>query len=213
MPRVIQISVDGLRSGDATRDLQTLIDAGLAPNFARLQATGAWTFGARTDPNHTNTLPNHSTMLTGRPVEDASGAPGHRYRYNDDPEDVPGGVVPIANLSTLHTSAAEYIPSVYNVAHDNGLSTALYASKSKFSLHDASYDGVDQPGDPVYENDPLARDRVGIDNGADKIDRTVIEGDTAVMIDRFLADAAAGGLPDYSFIHFNDPDSAGHDMG
>lgn len=213
-PAIIHISIDGLRSGDPTRNLQGLIDRGEAPAFARLQREGLWTHNARTDALHTNTLPNHTTMLTGRPVEDVQNlAPGHRYRWNDDPEDVPtsGVPVPAANLSTLHTSAGEYVHSVFNVASDAGLTTALYASKSKFSLYDQSYDGVDQAGDPAFEQQ--GADRNGGDDGLDKIDRFVFESDIAAMTDRFLADVAARGLWDYTFLHYRSPDSAGHANG
>ena len=132
-------------TGDDTRNLQTLIDMGLAPNFARLQAEGAWTHQARNDVTLTITLPNHTSMLTGRPVLDAGSAQGHGYVNNTDPDDIPDIPVPGLNLSTVHTAAGEYVPSVFNVVHDAGLSTAMYASKTKFSLYDASYDGVDQP--------------------------------------------------------------------
>lgn len=212
-PNVIYISVDGLRSGDATANLQMLIDAGLAPAFARLQAEGASTFGARTDPLWTITIPNHATMVTGRPVEDVSGAEGHGYRWNSDAEDIPDTPIPGVNVSTLHTSAGEYVPSIFNVAHDNGLTTALYATKTKFSLFDESYDGIDQAGDPVFENDPLARDTIGEDNGADKIDRYFQNGSSEVMVDRIIADAATEGLANLTFVHIDDPDSAGHDTG
>lgn len=213
-PVIIHISVDGLRSGDPTRDLQGLIDRGEAPAFAQLQREGLWTHNARTDAVHTNTIPNHSTMLTGRPVEDVQNvAPGHRYRWNSDPENVPTSGVPApgVNLSTLHTNAGEYVHSVFNVASDAGLSTALYASKSKFSLYDASYDGVDEAGDPPFEQQGADRD--GEDDGPDKIDHFVYEGDIRVMTDRFLADIAARGIWDYSFLHFRAPDSAGHGNG
>src|SRR4051812_42794166 len=42
---VIHISVDGLNSAV----LQTLIDAGKAPNFKRFEDEGAWTLNARAD--------------------------------------------------------------------------------------------------------------------------------------------------------------------
>lgn len=213
-PVIIHISVDGLRSGDPTRDLQGLIDRGEAPAFAQLQREGLWTHNARTDAVHTNTIPNHTTMLTGRPVEDVQNvAPGHRYRWNSDSEDLPTSGVPApgVNMSTLHTNAGEYVHSVFNVASDAGLSTALYASKSKFSLYDASYDGVDEAGDPPFEQQGADRD--GADDGPNKIDHFVYASDIRVLTDRFLADVAAHGPWDYSFLHFRAPDSAGHGNG
>ncbi len=41
---------------------------GEAPNFKRFEDEGAWTINARADYSFTNTLPNHTTILTGRPV-------------------------------------------------------------------------------------------------------------------------------------------------
>ena len=71
---VIHISVDGL---SATL-LQSLIandTTGQYANFERFVSEGAGTFNARTDYTHTITLPNHTSMLTGRPVLQPAGAP------------------------------------------------------------------------------------------------------------------------------------------
>ena len=68
--------------------MQTLINIGSAPNFKRLQTEGAWTNNARTDYTHTITLPNHTSMLTGRPVSLPTGMPAmtqHGYTNNGDP--------------------------------------------------------------------------------------------------------------------------------
>ena len=61
---VIHISVDGLNASV----LQSLIDAGQAANFKRFEDEGTWTINARADYSFTITLPNHMTILTGRPV-------------------------------------------------------------------------------------------------------------------------------------------------
>ena len=80
---VVHISVDGLRPAF----LQQLISAGQAPNFAKLTAEGAWTFNARTDYDITVTLPNHVSMLTGRPIYNKYGLSnsGHRWTLNSTP--------------------------------------------------------------------------------------------------------------------------------
>ena len=74
---VVQISVDGLKP----QYLQQLLDAGQAPNFAKLKAEGAWTLNARTDYDWTITLPNHTSMLTGRPVNDKYSTVGTGHRW------------------------------------------------------------------------------------------------------------------------------------
>ncbi|MGD9637365.1 MAG: alkaline phosphatase family protein, partial [Pirellulales bacterium] len=191
---VIHISVDGLRPSH----LQAIVDGGLLPNFKRLQDEGAWTNNARTDYTHTITLPNHTSMLTGRPVSQPAGMPNdvhHGYTNNDDP--APG--------ETLHNAGnpnAGYIASVFDVVHDAGLTTALFAAKSKFSLFDNSYDA--DSGAPHA-------------NGRDKIDDFYAAQNgslpySATMQNRFLADMAANRF-NYAFVHCADTDVAGHDSG
>lgn len=177
---VIHISVDGLRS-----DAVTTLGAGNAPNFFRLRNEGAFTDNARTDAEFTNTLPNHTSMLTGRGV---SGASGHNFTGNGLP----------APTTTLHTTKGSYVASAFDVAHDHGLSTGLYASKDKFVIYEQSYNGTSG-----------APDSTGADNGRDKIDNWVYDSDTAALVTRYLADMA--GTPhNYSLLHLRDPDSAGH---
>src|SRR5262245_53960718 len=116
---VIHISVDGLHPGH----LQRVVDAGEAPNFKRLETEGAWTANARTDFTHTITLPNHTCMLTGRPVLQPDGMPDtvhHGWTFNDNAPRT-------ANLHTSGNQHAGYIASVFDVVHDAGLSTALFA--------------------------------------------------------------------------------------
>jgi hypothetical protein len=184
---VIHISVDGLGSGY----LQALIDEGSAENFKRLQTEGAWTNNARTDFDYTITLPNHTCMITGRPVKDRPASPsaiaGHTWIVNSDPRE-----------KTIHSNRHDYVQSTFDVAHDNGLRTAMFASKSKFILYDQSYDG--RNGAP---------DTVGADNGRDKIDQYVKDGNSQVMIDRFVTEMKANPFH-YTFVHFHDTDTAGH---
>jgi hypothetical protein len=86
---------------------------------------GAYTLNARTVREQTATLPNHTAMLTGRRVDDKHG--GHGYSDNVD------------NGSTVHRAAGHYVASVFDVVHDNGDSTALYASKTKFKLYERTW--------------------------------------------------------------------------
>jgi predicted AlkP superfamily pyrophosphatase or phosphodiesterase len=187
---VIHISVDGLGSSY----LEKLIDDGRVPNFARLQKEGAWTHNARTDFDFTITLPNHTCMVTGRSVRDKLGSPmstaGHNWVVNTDPGD-----------KTLHGNRHDYVKSTFDVAHDHGLRTSLFPSKSKFVVYDQSYNA--QNGAP---------DTVDDDNGRDKIDLYVKEGNSTALVDRFIAEMKANPFQ-YSFVHFHDADSAGHAKG
>lgn len=175
--RVIVMTIDGLRP-DA---VEILGEAG-APNFHRLRAEGASTHNARTDADFSNTLPNHTSMVTSRPV---LGACGHGISFN-------------SASTTMQIHLPEYVPGVFDVVHDHGLSTALYSGKSKIGIFEGSYNGV--TGAP---------DVTGEDNGRDKIDLYVQNGSPAVLLERFLADLVRHRW-DLSFFHFAGPDSAGH---
>ena len=196
---VIHLSVDGLRTGPDEDDdlfLQTLIDSGLAPNFARFQTEGAWTNNARTDFSNTYTLPNHTSMITGRPVDQPTAQPntvhhGFTENFVIEPED------------TLHNKGntnLDYVVSTFDVVHDAGLSTALYASKSKFVIYEQSYDAV--TGAPH-------------DNGRDKIDsyvNTSLNWKAAPLNDQFIDDMTNNPFH-YTFLHYRDPDAFGHYYG
>ncbi len=132
--RVLLISVDGLRS-----DALLVRDGADFPAFARLQK-GAGTLNARTDPDYTVTLPNHTCMLTGRPV---LGAEGHAWIENEDPP--PG--------ATLASNKGAYVAGIFDVAHDRGVRTALLVGKTKFSLYDASWDAEHGAADTVPPDD------------------------------------------------------------
>jgi Type I phosphodiesterase / nucleotide pyrophosphatase/Dockerin type I domain len=178
--------------------MQQVVDSGRAPTLKRLEAEGVWTANARTDYFYTVTLPNHTSMLTGRPVLQAPGLPMgafHGWTINDVPQ----------LGATLHNTgnpAAKYIASTFDVVHDAGLSTALYASKDKFIIYDQSYNETTGAANP---------------HGRDKIDVYYYEDDgppeySDGMNRRFLADLAAKHF-NYSFVHYRDTDSAGHAFG
>ncbi|HQX11618.1 MAG TPA: alkaline phosphatase family protein [Thermoflexales bacterium] len=190
MTYVIQISVDGLGSAY----VQSLLAANQIPSLARLLNEGAGTLNARTDFDFSITLPNHTAMLTGRPVYDKFGdnTTGHQWTGNGDP--LPG--------QTLHTNRGFYVASVFDAAHDNGLTTGAYASKSKFSLYDTSYNSANG-----------APDTNGANNGPDKIDTNVVAAGNSPAMMSALLDSLRANPTQYTFVHFHDPDSAGHASG
>jgi hypothetical protein len=188
---VIHISVDGLNAAM----MQELIDSGKAPNLKRFQDEGVWTTNARADYTQTNTLPNHACMFTGRPVRQPEGMPDtvhHGFTENKFAK----------RTDTLHkigNPKAGYIASVFDVVHDAGLSTALYASKDKFEMFDVSYN----------ENNGAEHE-----HGRDKIDVFLTEDDappqfSKTLNERFLADMADRRF-NYVFVHYRDCDSTGH---
>lgn len=117
---VIALSVDGLNPSALTE-----LGPGRLPNFFALIRSGTSTLNARTELESTETLPNHTGMLTGRPIE---GPSGHGVDFNTDPGQV-----------TVGSRAGRPIASVLDVVHGADRSTALYASKSKFALYQRSW--------------------------------------------------------------------------
>lgn len=181
---VVIISVDGLGS----TYLQQQVDEGKLPNFKRLQAESAGTLNARADFDITVTLPNHTSMVTSRRI---TGKEGHNWTHNTDP----------AKGMTLHANKGSYIAGVFDVAHDHGLRTGLWATKTKFSLFPFSFNATNG-----------APDVTGTDNGRNKLDLFVYEKSSSALTDRFL-DTMSTQPCRLSFVHFGEGDAAGHAHG
>ena len=180
-PVVLLISVDGLNT-DAIRELDA---TGQVPAFARLMREGAGTLNARTSFELTQTLPNHTGMLTGRRID---GSTGTGVRFNED------------NGGTLESLNGRYVPGVFDVAHDHGMSTTFLAEKDKFNFLLRSWD-----------SDHGAADRVGPDNGRDKVDTGGVDSATSNLATllRQMAHRPAR----LGFLHIAAPDLAGHAHG
>lgn len=174
------VSVDGLNP-DAIRQLGS--DG--TPALHQLIAEGASTLNARTTYEETRTLPNHTSMVTSRPVTEPG---GHQLTINDD------------NGSTVHAAAGTYVASIFDVVHDGGGSTALYAQKEKFDVIDRSWDA-----------DNGRDDTTGADDGSDKIDVYERAGDTKTIT--ALRTAMTRAPADFSMIHLAGPDQVGHARG
>jgi hypothetical protein len=124
-------------------------------------------------------------MVTGRPVTQGR---EHGVTFNHD------------NGRTVHRSAGQHVSSIFSVVHDRGGSTAFYSAKRKFDFLNRSWDR--RHG---------RRDRVGVNDGRDKIDRYVVDngGDNVGRLVRRLRRH-----PDeLSFLHLAYPDRAGHRHG
>jgi hypothetical protein len=208
---VIHISVDGLNASM----LQESIDGGRSPNFKRLQEEGAWTSNARADYTHTNTLPNHTCIFTGRPTLEPDGMPQALY-HGWTTNKVPKVGATLHDLDNPHIG---YVASVFDVVHDAGLSTALYATKDKFILYDQSYDEHNgaPPSGAVSPRLPSASVGETRPRGRDKIDVYYYANDgpprfSATMQARFLSDMASQHF-NYAFVHYRDTDTTGHALG
>jgi predicted AlkP superfamily pyrophosphatase or phosphodiesterase len=180
---VLAISIDGLNP-DAIRRL----GRERAPNLHRLISEGVSTLNARTAVESTDTLPNHTGMLTSLRVDERRG--GHGVDFNDD-----------AARTTVHRSAGRYVSSIFDVVHDRGLRTALYTSKDKFKLFNRSWSSRHGKADTV-----------GRDNGRDKIDRFTFRGNEDVLTDLLVDDLANGAAP-FTFLHLSTTDKVGHERG
>jgi Type I phosphodiesterase / nucleotide pyrophosphatase len=198
---VIQVSLDGL-GGHYLQFFVTNAPAQF-PNFVRLAQESAYTYNARCDHDVSETIPNHATMFTGRPVMQPAGQPNTTHHgYNNN---FPG------SGDTFHASgnaAVPYKSSFYDVAHDYGLSTAFYAGKTRLGICDLSYDAVNGGLDLVAE---------GGNNGKDKIDfSTVLNVNGANIsneVNTLIQDLTNAMPKRYSFIHIAEPDQTGHASG
>jgi predicted AlkP superfamily pyrophosphatase or phosphodiesterase len=181
---VITVSVDGMGSSY----LQSLLRAGKLPAIAYIAAHGAGTTNARADCDITTTLPNHTAMLTSRPI---LGPGGHNWTNNSDH----------VTRMTLHANKSAYLASAFDVAHDNGRRTGLWSTKSKFALFDISYN--EMHGAP---------DTTGTDNGRDKLDVFTQSESASELTRMFLAQMTTNPCH-YAFVHLGDADLAGHLQG
>ena len=189
---VIHISVDGLRSDLLEGNMHAKPQE--HSNFWRFVHEGATTFNARSDYTNTETLPNHVTMITGHPVDRPAGAASsthHGFTHN-------GATLPNHTLHNLGNPNLSYVSSTFDVAHDHGLSTALYVSKDKFAIFERSYDAT--TGAP---------DQTGLDDGRDKIDSYH---NSLGVQQSFIADMAISEF-NYTFLHYVHPDGVGHGAG
>ena len=177
---VLAISVDGLNSR-VIRELGPK----KTPALHRMMRQGAGTLNARTAREQTRTLPNHTGMLTSRRIDEDHG--GHGVDYNSD------------HGSTVHKTAGHYVPSVFDVVHDRGGRTALFAAKTKFRMFARTW------------NTHGAADKVGRNNGRAKIDRVRIDSNNS------LTNSVVAELKDkprtFTFLHLSLPDAAGHAHG
>ncbi|MFD1825227.1 MULTISPECIES: alkaline phosphatase family protein [Mumia] len=165
--RVVAISVDGLNPKAIH-----MLGRSRTPNFHRLMRQGAVTLNARTAREQTRTLPNHTGMLTGRRIDPRRG--GHGVTFNDD------------TGTTVHRAAGRHISSVFDVVHNSGGSTALFAAKTKFALYQRTWNAT--------------------------IDRFTVDTDNSRLVTRVTAELRRAPRT-FTFVHLSRPDQAGHTRG
>jgi hypothetical protein len=168
--KVVVVSVDGMMS----KAIRTLGREG-SPALHRLIAQGATTLNARTEREMTVTLPNHTGMVTGRRIDAADG--GHGVAWNDDRLDP----------RTVQEAAGHPVASVFGVVHSTARSTALFASKTKFSLFERSWDRA--------------------------VDKYRYRSDNPALMRLVRRDLLEHHRRAFTFVHLSEPDTAGHDSG
>src|SRR5918993_4717950 len=166
---VVAISVDGLNT-----DALGKLGPARTPHLHDLVDSGASTLNARTEHELTITLPNHTGMVTGRRIESSTG--GHGVTWNDDRR----------RPATVQAAAGRPVESVWTAIHGAGGSTALFASKTKFSLWNRSWPA--------------------------SIDLTRIQLDNPLLV-RAVRRDLRDKVRAFRFVHLSLPDSAGHDHG
>ncbi len=119
--RVLLVSIDGLNA-KLVKKLGKK-----ARTFTRLEREGAGTLNARTPFERTQTLPNHTSMVTSlRPTD---GAHGHGVIWNDER----------LEPTTVHEAAERHVGSVFSKVRAAGGSSALFSTKEKFTLFERSW--------------------------------------------------------------------------
>jgi len=157
--KIVIISVDGLRPDLALR--------GNTPNIHALMNIGSYTFWARTTAESI-TLPSHTSMLTGvTPVK-------HGIQWNSD-------------LPLKHPVYPMF-PTIFELAHQAGYTTAMAAGKPKF-INLAKPKTLNWLYIPASQTDE---------------DLNVAAQAVAIILAH---------QPDLLFIHFPSVDAAGHNYG
>jgi len=216
---VIHISVDGLHV-EAPR---TLVAKGVGPNFQRLYEEGSFTEDARTDYDSTVTTPNHTTMLTGRPVNNWPGKPGHLWGNNDThtwdrwgltihmPHIIgqfygpgPGEIFVYSNAQYYADTGPNktnysYVSSVMDVVADSGKRTCMVYGKDRILA-------LQRSCGPVYGR--RAPNLGANDPAVNKVDFGLYVGPFGVITN--WTPQMVTNLYNYSFLHFSLPDDRGH---
>ncbi|MGD9960425.1 alkaline phosphatase family protein [Nocardioides sp.] len=180
--RVLVLSVEGLRPAAITT-------SGLTgtPAIHSMMATGASTLNARTAFERVARLPNLVGMMTGRRVDPTKG--GHGVGWRTDPG------------TTVHAAAGRYVSSVFDLAHNFGMRTALLTSQSGLSRLEDSWDATNGGTDPYAP-----------DNGRAKISRFILAADDRSMTTS-ARELLLGNAPTYTFAQFSGLNQAGRRYG
>ena len=178
--RIVVIDAQGVRS--------PVVNKKQAPTLAWMRENGASTLAARTVEERTTSLPNAVSMVTGRPVARKRG--GHGVSQASVPRS-----------TTVHRAARGYVASMFDVAHDIGLSTALYSGDAKAGLLTRSWSGSNG-----------AADRIGKNYGRRKLTRSVVSDSDAAAY-RAARSQLGKAAPALTFVQLDEPADAAAEHG
>ena len=167
--QVVVISLDGLNPTAISQ-----LGREGTPTLHRLMRQGASTLNARAEVEQTETLPNHTGMVTGRRIEKTH--EGHAVTWNDER----------LEPATVQEAAEHGVDSIFAIAHRQGLSSALYSAKEKFSLFQRSWP-----------------------SGTNKV---LIDANNHALAAEAVSDLEDESF-DFAFLHISLPDRAGHAHG
>lgn len=120
--KVVVVTLDALGSAAVRR-----LGPERAPTLHRLMEEGASTLNARTVRELTLTLPNHTSIVTGRRVDADHG--GHGVFWNDER----------LEPRTVQAAADHEVASIFSVVDSDRRDPALFTSKRKLSLFERSW--------------------------------------------------------------------------
>jgi hypothetical protein len=103
----------------------------------------------------------------------------------------------------------DYEGSVFDVVHDYGLTTALYAGKDKFIIYEWSYDLDHGNDNPLMTGE--SRDKIDtFEWTTDAGNSTAADWNSNTLITKFISGGAAEYPFNFTFFHFKGPDKVGH---
>ncbi len=191
---IVHISVDGLGSRHLFNGL--INEPVRFPSFRKLLRESASTWNARCDYTYSITVPNHLSMLLGRPVTQPPGQPATvHHGYTNNFSTVSGTVHKNGNTNV------GYFFSVFDMVHDRDGSTAFYATKSSLNVCSLSYDANNG-----------APDLLPPDHGRNKVDLAYFASATSIATDTLLQ-GLTNTPYNYAFLHCAETDTAGHTYG
>lgn len=148
---VVVVAVPGLTS-TVVRSL-----GGKAAELDRMATNGASTMNARTVVETTDPDANLVSLITGRRVFPKRGGHGVGSRGRKS--------------STVHTSAGQYVSSIFDLAHNNSLRTSFIASRPEAQLVRRSWNRKSGGKDPY-----------GVDDGTAKFTKATVLRDDAKAV-------------------------------